>query len=177
MKWLIFFFILSSPIYADPPEWYVDQSRGIGNCGPAVTAMSINKIRKLNLSTTETRSVVGYRIADGGTLWEELLTILEKYNVKYYYTTAPTLDKLINTVIDYHTLVIILLDPSGLSEGEKQMGRGYSYNSTAKHYVVLDNYKDGYFLVQDPIPGNYNRRYKDTEVWKLMTKDIIIIYE
>ena len=166
-------------MHADPPDWYVDQSDGRGNCGPATTAMAVNKMLRLELKSADARRIIGYKRADGGTLWTELQTILNEYKINNYYTTVPTLEKLVNSVADYHTLVIILFDPRGLTDAEGgQTGRQYVYDSTSKHYVILDDYVDGYFLVQDPFPGgNYNRLYKATEVWNLMTRDIIVIYE
>jgi hypothetical protein len=179
MKWLILLFVFTVPMHADPPGWYVDQSDGRGNCGPACAAMAVNKMLGLELKSADARRIIGYRVADGATFWTELRVILDKYEINNYYTPVPTLEKLINTVADYHTLVIILFDPRGLTPAEGgQTGRAYIYDSRSKHYVILDDYVDGYFLVQDPFPGgNYNRLYKATEVWSLMTKDIIIIYE
>lgn len=180
MKWLILLFILTGPMYADPPSWYVDQSDGRGNCGPACAAMAVNKMLGLELKSADARRIIGYGNADGSTSWTAIQIILDKYEISNYFTTIPTIEKLINIVSDYHTLVIILFDPRKLTPAEGgQTGRAYVYDSTSRHYVILDDYINGYFLVQDPFPGNnYNRLYRATEVWdSSMSRDIIIIYE
>lgn len=172
MKWFILLFILVGPMFADPPDWYVDQSDGRGNCGPACAAMAINKISGLNLSSSDTREIIGYKYWDGRTSWDELIFILNRYEIGHYYIRVPTLEKLVSTVSNYHTLAIVLLDPNQITD------KNYVYDSDANHYVILDGYNDGHFIVQDPFPGeNYNNRYRVDQVWKSMTKDIIVIYE
>jgi ABC-type bacteriocin/lantibiotic exporter with double-glycine peptidase domain len=177
MKWIILLFILAFSVYADPPDWYVDQSGGRGNCGPACVAMAINWSKDEKISASTVRDIIGYKYNDGRTSWNELKYVLDKYGIYYYSYRAPTLEKLISLVINSRQLVIILLDPTKLSPAEGFTGRNYTYRSSANHYIILESYRSEYFLVQDPMPENYNRLYKSTEVWKSMTKDIIVIYD
>ena len=167
---------LSLPTIADSDnEWYRTQvGSGIGNCGPACVAMSVNWATENEITVEAVRDFIGYTREGGATDFMELTSAMRKWNVPYDIEVVTTLKGLTDLVDRENLIAIVLIGTDGITYSPEEIfGRNYKYNGG--HYIVLSEVVSNYFVVQDPMPDGADRRYHLEEVWSAMKDKRIIL--
>ena len=113
--------------------------------------MAIGWSTQQDISIAQVRELIGYKIADGSTSFEELLCALNYFGVSASIKKINSLQGLIS-----HGVCIIDLEAKGISN------RKYDYEGN--HYVLITGVEGDYFVVQDPLSGP-DQLYDQQEVW------------
>lgn len=150
----ILFLVLSITVYSQ--DWSkIQLGTGTGNCGPATVAMIIERSGK-QITVQQARSVIGYKQPSGATSFNELKTILNRYNIQFSNIELESYS---------HGVMIILLDMSKISS------KKYSF-FVGRHYIVIFGKIGNYYRVYDPLIKG-EQRYLIEEVIKSKTGEII----
>jgi len=182
MRKLIFTLILllgvtfTLPIVADSDnEWYRTQvGSGIGNCGPASVAMTINWSTEHDVTVEVVREFIGYSRPNGSTDFMELASAMRNWKVPYDIEIVTSLTGLKDLVDRENLIAIVLIATDRITYNPNEIfGRNYKYNGG--HYIVLSEVVSSYFVVQDPMPHGADRRYHIDEVWAAMEDRRVIL--
>lgn len=172
---LILFCIIISYTWSDELWWYKTQTgTGLGNCGPACVAMSIYWSTGEDITVREIRDRIGYRLWDGATSFEELLSALIEYGIDAWFEEVNTIDDLIGLVYRYDIIVIALIDAGEIDVMDNRYyGKTHYYDRG--HYVILYDYFADAFQVHDPIIYGQERLYKSDQIWRALRQGRVII--
>lgn len=150
-------------------DWYKTQfNTGLGNCGPACSAMAIYWATGRDITVEQVRAAIGDTGGEGGTSLDDLKSVVDKRGVRTAYTSLETADDL-RRMIDRGSIAILWIHTGFLSKiaGDPARNRiGRYYEDECGHYIVVSGYSiDGrYFVAHDPIPGDWvtnSVRYPD----------------
>lgn len=128
----------------DDTSWYKSQiGQGLGQCGPTCVAMIIERSGP---STTiqQIRAQLPPGPADGGTDFNDLLGVINTYDIYYQYLGGLS-------EWSGEGIVLILLNPIYVSE--------VPYEYDGSHYIILVGEKDDKYIVNDPFIGTPIRYY------------------
>lgn len=172
---LLSVFSISATDTEGETEWYRTQvGSGVGNCGPACTAMAINWSTVYEVTVERVREFIGYTRPSGATDFMELTSAMRYWEVPYDIEIVLTLQGLKDLVDRDNLIAIVLIDTEGITYNPSEIfGRNYDYNGG--HYIVLNEVVSSYFIVQDPMPYGADRRYHVDEVWNAMKDQRIIL--
>lgn len=158
-------------------EWFRTQlnTGHIGNCGPAVVAMSTLWYENENdiISVSMARDLIGEPYNLGATSFDNLDFALNKLEIPHYFEIMNEKIEIYNeeyrinyieNIIDKNRLVIMLLW-SNLK------------NEYFGHYIIFYDYGENFFNIADPLfltPSTIN---KYEAVQKLKSDIVLIIYK
>ena len=128
-------------------------------CGPTAMAMVLS--RKFNddeIYPTNMLDVANYYSSTGGTYWQYFTQGPEAYGLKTY--DVPIKKEAFIQALKENPIVV-------------RVGPGHFI--FCGHYLVIDSYKDGYFLINDP---NYSKRNTlDKHPWSRLEKEVTIAWQ
>jgi hypothetical protein len=162
-RFIILFFLLTSSLFSYSQEWHKYQiGTGIGNCGPAAVAMSIQWATGLDVSVQSVRSEIGYTHPLGSTTFEELLNVLKLYKLTAYMVDFSSIQQMKNLITN-NSILIVVVDLNLL------------YGEEGGHYIVLyenritvnsDSYQDEVAVADSlRLPDIY---LSTTRIWNAM---------
>jgi hypothetical protein len=150
-------------------NWYRTQynTGTTSNCGPAAAAMAISWGTSRYFPVSTVRQAVGWQ-GDGGTSFEELLTVIRQEGITASIESLRTVQDVRN-VIDSGAVAIVVFRTDGIrttpSNPASSLFDKY-YTDSVGHYIVIKGYSlnGEYFIIHDPIPsdwGSNSFRYQD----------------
>lgn len=145
------------------PRWryraYASGNFGGYACGPTVMAMVLNrKLNRNDIYPTTTAIDARPYTAWNGTDWQYLIEGPENYGLKSYQ--VPVNEKAFIQSLKDNPIIV-------------RIGRGYFIN--AGHYMVIDSYKDGKFIINDPFYSKKNTM-EAHDFWRLK-QEVTIAWE
>lgn len=145
------------------PRWknmaYSSGTIGSLGCGPTAMAMVLN--RKLNTNDiypTNTMAVARDYASWDGTDWQYFIEGVEAYGLKSY--DIPVHKDAFTQALKTNPIVV-------------RVGPGSFIN--AGHYMVVDSYKNGSFVINDPF--NYRRNTLDNISWNRLRGEVTVAWE
>lgn len=154
-------------------DWYKTQiGTGIGNCGPASTAMAIYWSTGRDLSVQRVRRYIGNPYAEGAVTFFNIMGALNHWGADARYQTFNSLEE-VEDALDRSSIIMFLFKTSAveITDGS-QYGRTYSYNGG--HYAIIhDHYRD-WFVVNDPMWAGKDRLYEKDQIAGFLDKVVVI---
>ena len=153
-----------TPYFSQTDRRWAGKSYSVGTmanlgCGPTAMAMVLN--RKLNTNDiypTNTMAVASDYAAWDGTDWQYFIEGVEAYGLKSYDIPVQK-DAFIQALKD-NPIVI-------------RVGPGSFIN--AGHYMVVDSYKNGSFLINDPM--NFRKTTLENIPWSRIRNEVTVAWE
>jgi LysM repeat protein len=153
----------------DQFNWYRTQynTGTTSNCGPASASMAISWGTGRYFPVSTVRQAVGWQ-GDGGTSFEELLTVIKKEGVNASIEPLRSVQH-IRDVVDSGSVAIVLFRTDGVKISRQDPASNLFdryYNDSVGHYIVIKGYSlnGEYFIINDPIPSDWGTnsfRYQD----------------
>jgi LysM repeat protein len=150
-------------------NWYRTQynTGTTSNCGPAAAAMAISWGTGRYFPVSTVRQAVGWQ-GDGGTSFEELLTVIKREVINASIQNLRTVQD-IRDVIDSGAVAIVVFRTDGIKTSRSDPASSLFdkyYTDSVGHYIVIKGYSlnEEYFVIHDPIPSDWGRnsfRYQD----------------
>jgi hypothetical protein len=150
-------------------NWYRTQydTGTTSNCGPATAAMAISWGTSRYFPVSTVRQAVGWQ-GDGGTSFEELLTVIKREGINASIKNLRTVQD-IRDVIDSGAVAIVVFRTDGIKTSRADPASSLFdkyYTDSVGHYIVIKGYSlnEEYFIIHDPIPSDWGRnsfRYQD----------------
>ena len=145
------------------PRWkntaYSSSTIGKLGCGPTAMAMVLN--RKLNTNDiypTNTMAVARDYASWDGTDWQYFIEGVEAYGLKSY--DIPVQKDAFTQALKTNPIVV-------------RVGAGSFINTG--HYMVVDSYKHGSFVINDPF--HYRKNTLDNISWKRLRGEVTVAWE
>lgn len=178
-------------------DWYKTQfGTGLGNCGPASAAMAAYWSTGRDVSVEDVREDIGEPNNSRAVSPDHLQAVLDAMGVPSRYVQLDSIGDMY-AVIDSGGIAVLWIHTGWLThaEGDTASTRiGRYYEDKCGHYVVLKGYTldDRYFIVHDPIPGDWytneklypdgtmlgrDRYYAVEELWKSLKAQNVIVVE
>lgn len=153
-----------TPYFSQTDKRWAGKSYSVGTmanlgCGPTVMAMVLN--RKLNTNDiypTNTMDVARDYSSWDGTDWQYFIEGVEAYGLKSY--DIPIHKEAFIQALKDNPIVI-------------RVGPGTFIN--AGHYMVVDSYKNGSFLINDPI--NMKKTTQENIPWSRLRSEVTVAWE
>ena len=153
-----------TPYFSQTDNRWAGKSYSVGTmanlgCGPTVMAMVLN--RKLNTNDiypTNTMAVASDYADWDGTDWQYFIEGVEAYGLKSYDIPVQK-DAFIQALKD-NPIVI-------------RVGPGSFIN--AGHYMVVDSYKNGSFVINDPM--NFRKTTLENIPWSRLRSEVTVAWE
>lgn len=145
------------------PRWknnaYASGSFGGYGCGPTAMAMVLNrKLNRNDIYPTNTAIDAAPYTSWNGTDWQYLIEGPEVYGLKSY--EVPINEKALIEAVKKNPVII-------------RVGSGYFINTG--HYMVIDSYKDGKFIINDPFYSKKNTQ-EAHPFWRLK-QEVTVAWE
>jgi LysM repeat protein len=177
-------------------NWYRTQHNTgtTSNCGPAAAAMAISWGAGRYFPVSTVRQAVGWQ-GDGGTSFEELITVIKKEGIDARMEPLRTVQD-VRDVIDSGSVAIVVFRTDGIRISRSDPAGdlfGRYYNDSVGHYIVIKGYSlnGDYFIIHDPIPSDWgansfryqddismvgrNRYYSSAELLKALRRPSMIV--
>lgn len=153
-----------TPYFSQTDKRWADKPYSLGTmanlgCGPTVMAMVLN--RKLNTNDiypTNTMAVARDYSSRDGTDWQYFIEGVEAYGLKSY--DIPIHKEAFIQALKDNPIVI-------------RVGPGTFIN--AGHYMVVDSYKNGSFLINDPM--NMKKTTQENIPWSRLRSEVTVAWE
>lgn len=153
-----------TPYFSQTDKRWAGKSYSVGTmanlgCGPTVMAMVLN--RKLNTNDiypTNTMAVARDYSSRDGTDWQYFIEGVEAYGLKSY--DIPIHKEAFIQALKDNPIVI-------------RVGPGTFIN--AGHYMVVDSYKNGSFLINDPM--NMKKTTQENIPWSRLRSEVTVAWE
>ena len=153
-----------TPYFSQTDKRWAGKSYSVGTmanlgCGPTVMAMVLN--RKLNTNDiypTNTMAVASDYSSWDGTDWQYFIEGVEAYGLKSY--DIPIHKEAFIQALKDNPIVI-------------RVGPGTFIN--AGHYMVVDSYKNGSFLINDPM--NMKKTTQENIPWSRLRNEVTVAWE
>lgn len=153
-----------TPYFSQTDKRWAGKSYSVGTmanlgCGPTVMAMVLN--RKLNTNDiypTNTMAVARDYSSRDGTDWQYFIEGVEAYGLKSYD-------------IPIHKVAFI----QALKDNPIVIRVGPGTFINAGHYMVVDSYKNGSFLINDPM--NMKKTTQENIPWSRLRSEVTVAWE